>query len=177
MDLYVANCTNQVRVFHFRIPEMPSPWQATVPIGGQVKLPAPSGGFNPQQMERVVYQLEKAGGAPVSEASGSRKQVCLMWDHKPLSTAKMYDVIEQNQRLIKAEGEKLRKEAAIAIDSQVQSLGDAHQFQPPNAIEMSMVEEESADNRSPSFGEGLRVSRTEKPGETPRGRRGNKRVA
>lgn len=175
VDIYVANCVQQAYIFHFRVPESSSPWQTTIPQGGQVKLPAPPGGFNPQQADFVIKQLEKAGGANVSEARASRRRVWLMWSEKPHLTHRMYEVIEQNQNLLKLEGEKLRREAAIATNSQVEALGEAHHFQAPDAIEMSVVEEDSKSNPSPVFGEALRVSKTEEPGATPprrgRGRR------
>lgn len=174
MDLFIANCTNQVRVFHFRIPEMPSPWQVTIPIGGQVKLPAPPGGFNPPQAEYVMKQLRKAGGAPLHERSNQR--ISLLWSEKPIPVTPLYLAVEENQSRLKVDGEQLRKEAAVAVDSQVQALGDVHHFQPPEAIEMTVVEEESKSNPSPQFGEALRVSKTEQPGASPApsGRRGKR---
>jgi hypothetical protein len=178
LDIFVANCTQQAYIFHFRIPESPSPWQVTIPQGGQVKLPAPPGGFNTQQADSVISQLVRAGGASVADARVSRKRVWLMWSEKQHLTHKMYEVIEQNQKLLQLDGERLRREAAIAIDSVVDSLGDVHRFQSPDAIEVSVVEEESKNNPSPSFAEGLRVSKSEPPGATPpRGRRGNRRAA
>jgi hypothetical protein len=177
MDLYVANATQQVYTFWYRVPEGRAPLHASIPNGGQVKLPSPPGGFNRQQADVVIAQLAKAGGASVDEVRAGRKRYWLMWSEKPIPLTPIYTVIEQNQNLLKIEGEKLRKEAAIAIDSQVQSLGDTHRFQPPDALEMSMVEQESKDNPSPSFGEGLRVSRTEQPGEPPRSGRRSKRAA
>lgn len=174
MDIFVANCTQQNYIFFYRVPEEKAAWQATIPIGGQVKLPAPRGGFNVQQAEYVIEQLRKAGGAPVNEATGGRKRVWLMWSEKPIPLTPLYLAVEQNQGVLKTEGEKLRKEAAVAVDSQVQSLGDVHRFQPPDAIELSYVEEESKENRSPSFGEALRVSRTGPPVETAPRRRGKR---
>lgn len=178
MDIYVANCVQQVYILNFRVPESQSPWQVTIPQGGQVKLPAPPGGFNPQQADYVIKQIENAGGASVAEARASRKRVWLMWAEKQHLTHKMYEVIEQNQVLLKAEGEKLRKEAAVATGSQVDALGEAHHFQSPDAIEMSVQEEDTRSNPSPSFAEGLRVSKTEEPGVTPpRGSKGKGRRA
>jgi hypothetical protein len=175
MDIFVANCTQQAYQFHFRIPEYASPWQVSIPQGGQVKLPAPNGGFSTPQADSVIQQLANAGGASISEARASRKRVWLMWSEKQHLTHKMYEVIEQNQTLLKLDGERLRKEAAIAIDSQVVALGDTHHFQPPDAIEVSVAEEETKSNPSPQFAEGLRVSKSEQPGATPpRGRRGKR---
>jgi hypothetical protein len=166
-DLYIANCTQQTYTFHYRIPESVSPWQAEIRAGAQVKLPAPAGGFDAAQRDYVVEQLRRYGCLEMGEAISGRKRVWLIWSDRVISAATMYKVIEQNQNVLRVEGEGLRKEAAIAIDAQVSTMGENIGFTPPDAIEVSVVEEETKSNPSPAFSEGLRVSKTEIPGATP----------
>jgi hypothetical protein len=180
-DLYVANVTQQTHVFHFRIPESLSPWQIDIRAGGQVKVPAPAGGFNQTQRDYVIEQLQRYGGVKVDDTLSGRKRVWLVWSDRPMTTSTLYKILEQNQSALKKEGEGLRQQAAIAIDAQVSQMGENVGFAPPDAIEVSMVEQESKGNPSPEFGEGLRVSKTEAPGATPprdaRGKRAARRAA
>jgi hypothetical protein len=165
-DLYVANCTQQSHVFHYRIPESVSPWQVEIRAGAQVKLPAPAGGYDQTQRDYVIDQIQRYGGMKVDDAISSRRRTWLIWSDRPISAATLYKVLEQNQNALKKEGEGLRQQAAVAIDTQVTNLGESAGFAPPDAIEVSVVEQDGKD-KSAEFAEGLRVSKTETPGATP----------
>lgn len=170
MKLYVANCTNQVQDFIYRLPETASSRQQQIAIGGQVRI---SGDLGQKDIDAIVEQHSKYGLVDVGSIDRERQFMGMCYSvDKPVDLKYVERAFEFNLRRLEDMGRKFRQEAAVAVSNAVEEQGSGL-----TALEMSVIEEETKKNPNPTISEGTRVTRHEPPGATPSPSRRGRRAA
>jgi hypothetical protein len=169
MELYVANVTKQVVQFAYRALERSGVVIQPIPIGGQIRI-APAGSrtdLSTPEIDYIIDQHRKYGLIDVNEIDSSKTPfhgMCYSIG-KPISVDKLYRAMKRNEDALEEQGKQIRKEAAIAVNNQIENTIGENLKQ----LEMSITEEEPRggypDDRNP-LGEGVRVLR-EEPGGSP----------
>lgn len=166
MHLYIANGTNQVQDFIYRLPETTSPRQQMIPIGGQIKI---AGDLNKPQIDAIVeqhaiYGLVAAEDIDLTvDSAGKRTMVNLCYSvGKEVNIAKIIRMIENNKGVQTERGKQHRIEAAVALNT---ALEDQMPGQSAlNKLDISVVEERrDQTDESPVISEGISVTRTAAP--------------
>lgn len=180
MKMYVANCTNQVQQFIYRLPEVPAPRTQVIDIGRQTLL---SGDLGQEDIDAIIAQHSKYGFKSVSEVeqksnAGERQFVGLVYSDKPISVEKIRRALLLNQNVLILRGRENRKAAAVAANDAIQRSDEGTNL---GLKALDLQVEEIADNKNPNpaFNEGVRVSSeetdSEVTGRAPRqGKRNNK---
>lgn len=160
MKVFVANFTNQVQDFAYRLPEQTSVRRTRIEMGGQVRLPED---LNPIDVEAIVKQHSRYGVVMVEEVNRTRPFVglCISLD-KPVPIETIQIGRRHNLDVLRQRGKEIRQAAAISINNAMEEQTPALQ-----ALEVSVIEEQRKDGVDAEFAEGIRVSRFEPPGETP----------
>jgi hypothetical protein len=168
--LYVANVTKQIVQFAYRLPERQGVIIQPIPIGGQVKI-SPLGGredLSTPEIDAILDQHRKYGLIPVGEIDSSKTPfhgMCYSVD-KPISVDKLHRAMTRNEDALEQLGKDIRKEAAIAVNNQIEGTIGENLRQ----LEMSITEEEPRggypDTHEP-LGEGVRVIREDEGGNLP----------
>jgi hypothetical protein len=177
MDLYVANCTNQGHLFAYKVPESQSPWQVPIPQGGQIKVPAPAGGFNVHQVNYIVAHHERYGMRKYDEVDRAGFVGLVYAVDRPVALGVIKKVYEHNNAVLTRQGDQNRRDAAIAADSQIVDAFKNAGLVAPAAVErgaseFEMAEIETKSNPSPEMGlQKIRVDRSGTALEARRGRR------
>lgn len=170
MKLYVANCTNQVQDFIYRLPETASSRQQRIEIGGQIQI---SGTLSKMDIDAVIEQHTKYGMVSVDEIDRTRQFIGICYSvDKPVDLKYVARAFDINKYVLDERGKTIRQEAAIAVSNSVEEQGAGL-----TALDMSVVEEQTPKNPDPKIAEGVRVSRLETPGKTPTSARGRGRRA
>jgi hypothetical protein len=174
-ELYVANVSKQICNFAYRAPERSGVVIQVIPIGGQI-LVAPNGtntNLNTLEVEAILKQYEKYGLVPVDElGTAPFNGLCYSLD-KPISVDKLKKAMTKLEESLAILGRKMRSEAALAVNSQIETQIGA----PLRQLEMSFTEEEPRAGYSDDvehLSEGVRVTRAADPDKFPslaRGRR------
>lgn len=158
MKLYIANGTHQIQDFQYRLPEYKTYRQQQIPIGGQIKI---SGELNEKQIEIIIQFHLKYGMTKHSEINDFKGYYIpyIYSVDNPISAEVIAELIIQNREFNKVKGEKLRAEAAVAVNSLIEeNAGDKL-----TAFEMEITERKSKD-RDPTIEEKIVVTRDEKRG-------------
>jgi hypothetical protein len=165
-ELFVGNVSKQIVHFAYRALERSGIVTQIIPIGGQVRI-APSGtntNLTTQEIDAILGQYKKYGITDISEIDTSRKPfdgLCYSIG-KPISADKLRKAMKKNEDALDALGRQMRKEAALAVNSQIEQQIGA----PLRNLEMSFAEEEPragyADDLN-HLAEGVRVTRDELP--------------
>lgn len=177
-QLFVANVTKQIVQFAYRLPERQGVVVQPIPIGGQVRI-SPLGGredLSTPEIDAILDQYRKYGLISVSEIESSKTPfhgMCYSLD-KPISVEKLHRAMKRNEDALEDLGKQLRKEAALAVNNQIEGTIGENLRQ----LEMSITEEEPRggypEDHDP-VGEGVRVIREEGGNTLPFiGRRGRK---
>jgi hypothetical protein len=161
-ELYIGNVSKQVQQFSYRSPERPGVIVQTIPIGGQIRV-SPNGqhiDLNPIEIDAILAQHRAYGIVDVDDIDTKQSPfsgVCYSIG-KPISVDKLRRAMQKKEDTLEAFGKKLRQEAALAVNSQIEEQIGA----PLRQLEMSFVEEEPkggfADD-SEQLAEGIRVTR------------------
>lgn len=181
MKMYVANCTQQRQSFMYRVPEtngsgmMGGMRVQDIEIGGQTAL---SGDLNKFQIDAIVSQHARYGLVAVDEIDRTRGAftgMCYSID-KPVPVNKLLYVINANRGVLDLRGQAIRKEAAVAVNQQVESqMGDSVSgARPPQLEKLEIEVQEEKQGTGPTHEpveERLRVTRREDPTPAPRQRR------
>jgi len=164
--LYVANTTRQAHQFLYQVPEYPAPFMQNIPPGGQIAV---SKDLNPVQLEAVVQHHRMYGMVHADERPNGYSGLCYSVD-KPVKLDRIQNAVVHNDAVLAERGRKQREDAAIAVNSQIETQM-REQDMPGNlrVLEMEAVEEVSGAD-TPRVAEGVRVSR-ESPAPRARGRR------
>ena len=178
-ELYIGNVSKQIQIFTYRSPERPGVITQTIPIGGQIRI-SPNGvhvDLSTPEIDAIIGQHMTYGLVSIDEIDKKQSPfnaLCYSIG-KPISVEKLRKGMLKKEESVRAFGQKLRQEAALAVNSQIESSGH-----PLRELEMSFEEEEpsggyaeDADHNS----EGILVTRTAEPGApTPieMGRRGRR---
>ena len=165
MKLYIANCTQQVQSFMYRVPETPAPRMQPIGIGQQIQI---SGDLSQFDIDAIVEQHSRYGLVAVDAIDRTRPfiGVCYSVDkHVPVDKIKR--ALEHNESVLIERGRVMRQEAAVALNNSLEEQTDGLKN-----LELT-VQEEYPDKHSgdgPVIAEGIRVQRPENTGPVKRGR-------
>jgi hypothetical protein len=171
-ELYIGNVSKQIFVFCYRSPERPGVIAQTIPIGGQIRI-SPNGklvDLSTPEIESIISQHRAYGIVPIEEVDklrGPFDGICYSIG-KQISVEKLRRAMLKKEEALKAFGQVMRKEAALAVNSQIEEQIGA----PLRELEMSFQEEEPRAGYSEDgdhLAEGVRVTRDE--AVVPMGRR------
>jgi hypothetical protein len=160
--LFIANVTKQIYQFAYRAPERAGVVVQTIPIGGQVLI-APNGSdpdLTLQVIEAIIAQHRKYGLVAYSELKSVRGPfhgICYQID-KPFNEDQIRLAMLKNEDMLIALGVKIRQEAALAVNNQIEAQIGA----PLRRLEMSVEEREPRDGYASDLthvSEGVRVAR------------------
>jgi hypothetical protein len=158
VKLYVGNGTHHVIDFQYRLPEFKTYRMQMIAIGGQTRL---SGDLNEKQIEIIISFHIKYGMVKYSEINDF-KGFFIPYIYSidaPISSEVLTELIVQNRAYNKRIGEKLRAEAAIAVNAQIEENAGAQL----TAFEMEITEKDSKD-RDPTIAEKIVITRDQKKG-------------
>ena len=165
MKFYVANCTQQIQDFTYRLPETNSIRAQRIEIGGQIAL---SGDLGTLDIEAVIQQHQKYGLVNMVEIDRTKPFIGLCYSvDKPVPIDKIVNAMVHNVEVLKDRGRAHRQEAAIVINNTIEE-----QTPSLKSLEVSIVEEQSKNGASPEFAEGVRISRYDTPTSQPQPPRG-----
>lgn len=179
-ELYVGNVSKQIQQFLYRALERPGIVMQTIPIGGQIRV-SPNGAktdLTTPEIDYIIEQHRTYGMMPVEEIDnkGSPFSGLCYSIGKQISPEKLRRGMLRKEEALNEFGKKLRQEAALAVNSQIEQQIGA----PLRELEMSFTEEEPRGGYSEDtshVAEGIRVTRQVENGppvpET--GRRGSRR--
>src|SRR5215469_4546973 len=161
-ELYIGNMSKQIQQFCYRIRERQGVIVQTIQIGGQIRV-SPNGRDTDLPVEMIDHILEQHRGYgivsidDVLEEGRAFDSTCYSIG-QPITGEKLHRAMQTKERAVSEFGRKLREEAAVAVNSQIEeTIGG-----PIRGLEMSFTEEEPkggyADNME-HVAEGVRVSR------------------
>lgn len=120
--MFVANCTHQIQVFIYRLPESKRSFTQEIPIGGQVQLTGLGGGeLSTKDVESIVRQQAKYGMVDVHEIDRRKPffGTCFSLD-KPIHVDKIRNAIEHNRGILDARGREIRQLAAVGVSAKIE---------------------------------------------------------
>lgn len=172
-ELYIGNVSKQICQFAYRALEKSGVVIQPIPIGGQVRI-APNGSkvnLTTPEIDYIIGQHRKYGIASVDELDKNRSPfsgLCYSID-KPISAEKLRRAMQKQEEALNELGSQMRKEAALAVNSQIEGqIG-----RPLRQLEMSFEEVEPQGgyaNDIDHVSEGVRVTRDELPTVDSNGR-------
>lgn len=165
-ELYVGNVSKQIVQFAYRALERPGIVLQTIPIGGQIRV-SPDGrriDLTSTEIDFIVDQHRTYGLTSVDEFDKAGPFSCLCFQiGKPISAEKLRRAMDKRETGLGDFGKKLRQEAALAVNSQIEEQIGA----PLRNLEMSFTEEEPRGGYSDDMdhiSEGVRVTRLSEHG-------------
>jgi hypothetical protein len=173
-ELYIGNASKHTHMFAYRTLERLGIITQAIPMGGQIRI-SPNGApadMSPLEIEYIVGQQRAYGLIPIEELDRTSPFYGLVYSTgKPISEDKLLRAIEKRENELKVMGQKIRQEAALAVNSQIESRIGA----PIRQLEMSFTEEEPRAGYADAIdhiSEGVRVTRAVENGPSiGRGRR------
>src|SRR5262245_37330361 len=175
-ELFVGNISKQIQMFAYRVPERAGIITQTITIGGQISV-SPNGmliDLSTMEIDAIINQHKMYGLVPIDDLSGSNSPFNgLVYSiGKPITAEKLHRAMRKKDEEVKKFGQKIRQEAALAVNSQIEEQIGA----PLRQLEMSFQEEEPRGGYAEDLdhaAEGVRVTRGENtiPIEGRRGRR------
>lgn len=156
MRLYVANSTQQVVNFVYRIPEFSGFRAQNIAIGSQIKLPED---LTAEAVDAIVSHHARYGMIRADEINQARefKGLCYSVD-KPVPEVKINSLMEHNTGELVKLGKQIRAEAALTSNVGLETdLAESGRPESLRGFDMSIVEE-SHDERdpTPAIAEGFR---------------------
>jgi len=179
-ELYIGNISKQIQIFTYRSPERPGVIAQPIPIGGQIRISPNGTHFNlsPPEIDAILLQHAAYGLCNIDEMDKRQSPfsgLCYSIG-KAFTPEKLRKAMIKKEEAVKAFGQKLRQEAALAVNSQIaeQSGQNLREFEMSyEDLEPSGGYSENADHSS----EGVLVTSKAEPGApTPIeiGRRGRR---
>lgn len=159
--MFVANCTQQIQDFQYRLPERAEMLRQSIAIGGQIVL---ADDLRPMDVDAVKDQHERYNMIHVDRIGTVRAFVPLVYSlDRPVRSERIAEQVEANQLILVERGRKIRQDAAIAVNARVENqLAEDRAEARLNQLEMSVVEENrDPRDESPEVAEGVRVTRGE----------------
>jgi hypothetical protein len=140
------------------LPEYKTYRMQNIPIGGQIRL---SGELDEKQIDTIVQFHVKYGMIRVTELDQFRGYfVPYMFSiDVPIPAEKIVELIVHNREVTKVLGEKLRAEAAVAVNAQIEENAG----EKLTAFEMEITEKQSKD-RDPEIAEKITITRAKERG-------------
>lgn len=167
--LYIANCTKQTQDFIYRVLEDSGLRRQRIEVGTQIAL---SGDLSTKDIEYIVEQHARYGMVPDTEVKSTKPFVgtCYAID-RPVKLDYLRLALSHNDVVLTERGQTIRKEAAVAINNQIESSTG----QPLKNLEVEVSEDTK--NKESEFNETVQVTRgaTGKP-TVPRRSRSRQRA-
>lgn len=164
--LYIANGTNQIQDFHFRLAGKKQVQQQKIQIGGQELI---SGDFTPSQIAEIVNHHGTYGMIPAAEIgrNGVRAPYAFSID-KPFNAAQILQLVKSNHGELVEMGKKIRENAAIIVGNNlgkgIRESGTGVQF---TGAEIEILEEAKFDgSEGDGFNEKTIIERTDRQGNS-----------
>jgi hypothetical protein len=166
-ELYIGNVSKQIQQFCYRSPERPGVITQTIPIGGQIRI-SPNGqlvDLSPPEIEAILSQHRTYGIVDIDDIDNKQSPfsgICYSIG-KAMSPEKLRRAMVKKEESLKAFGQRLRQEAALAVNSQIEEQIGA----PLRNLEMSFEEEEPRSGYADELdhlSEGVRVTRDQVEG-------------
>lgn len=161
-ELYIGNVSKQIFQFCYRSPDRPGVITQTIPIGGQIRI-SPNGvhvDLSPPEIDAIIDQHRAYGIVAIEDVDrlrGPFDGICYSVG-KQISVEKLRRAMVKKEEALKAFGQKMRQEAALAVNSQIEEQIGA----PLRQLEMSFQEEEPKGGYADEvdhMAEGVRVTR------------------
>lgn len=166
MKMYVGNCTQQVQSFQYRVPEQSGVRMQQIEIGSQTQL---SGDLNQKQIDSIVEQHARYGMVREDEIDRTKKFSGLVYQiDRPITKVKLGYLIDVNQKALTKIGEENRKNAAVAISSDLEKAAPG-----ATSVELEVVEDEKQGGDI-TLNETVHVEDHERTGRNPDEQRGGK---
>jgi hypothetical protein len=161
-ELYIGNVSKQIQVFAYRVPERQGVITQTIPIGGQIRV-SPNGtlvDLTTPEIDAIISQHRMYGlrSADDLKENNSPFNGLIYSIGKTISVDKLHKAMRKKDDELKDFGTKIRQEAALAVNSQIEEQIGA----PLRQLEMSFQEEEPRGGYAEDLdhiAEGVRVSR------------------
>lgn len=154
MKMFVANCSQQVQDFMYRVPNNAGMRVQKIEIGGQTPI---SGDLTEKDIEYIVGQHARYGMVRVDEIDRTKPFMGLCWDDKPIKVDHIRRAVEHNTGVLVERGKQIMAEAAIATSENIE--GNNPDLKLRN-LEMAVTEDKT-DN--PELNTGVSVSRNNPP--------------
>lgn len=172
MKLYIANCTRQLSILNYRIPEVPNPVSSPVEVGRQFSASG-TRELNSPQIDSIIAQLTIYGMRSVKDEIRDEMIPYIYSIDEPVRPEEIRRVMEHNSGQLTQRGRRLREDAALATKANMDKLASADEIaQPPSTLELS-VQQEKPIGDEPQMSEGVRIRQDDAPGD--KAPRGNKR--
>lgn len=162
--LFIANGTNQIQDFHFRLPGAKQVQQQKIAIGGQELI---SGDLTEQQITAIVNHHGKYGMIPASEIGtpGAPAPYAFQVD-KAFTSAQILTLVKRNHGELVEMGRKIRENAAVIVGNSlgkgIRESGTGVQF---TGAEIEITEETKFDGSDgDGFNEKTIIERTDRQG-------------
>jgi hypothetical protein len=158
MQMYVANGTHQNVDFQYRLPEFKNYRRQMIPIGGQIRI---SGDLSIEQIDIIAKFHMKYGMIRVTEIDQFKGYyIPYMFSvDKPIPAEKIIELVVNNREVNKKTGERLRAEAAIAVNAQIEENAG----EKLTALEMEITEVQRKD-RDQEIAEKITITRSKERG-------------
>ena len=150
--------------FQYRLPEYRTYRMQTIPIGGQIKI---SGDLNEKQIDIIIQFHLKYGIKKYSEI-GEFKGFFIPYIYSidnPISAETITELVIQNREYNKNQGERLRAEAAIAVNAMIEENAGEQL----TAFEIEIIEKQTKD-RDPEIAEKITITRSPDRGAPQEGK-------
>jgi hypothetical protein len=156
--MFVANGTHQSIDFQYRLPEYKTYRQQMIPIGGQIRI---SGELNEKQIDIIAQFHQKYGMIRSNELDQFRGFfVPYVYSiDTPVSAEIIAELVIHNREVQKVKGEKLRAEAAVAVNAMIEENAQ----EKLTSFEMEITEKPAKD-RDPTIAEKITITRSKERG-------------
>jgi hypothetical protein len=166
-ELYIGNMSKQIQQFAYRSPERPGVITQVIPIGGQIRV-SPNGmhvDLSTPEIDSIISQHRAYGIVAIDEVDKNQSPfsaTCYSIG-KPITPERLRKAMLKKEEALEAFGRKLRQEAAIAVNSQIEEASGG----PLRELEMSFTEVEPKGgyvDDTDHTAEGVLVTRSAQPG-------------
>jgi hypothetical protein len=174
--MFIANLTQQIQVFCYRVVEEASPFRQEIPIGGQIMI---AKDLSPADVELIIGAHQVYGmirAEDVDRATGL-VPTCFQMD-KRISIQIIEKGLRHNRQVLEIRGREQRKQSAVLTSNAINDrLASAEIPAGLAEVDISIVEEEPKGGyqHDKPVGEGIKVSATEPGDPPPAARRGQGR--
>src|ERR1017187_10151808 len=109
--MYVANFTQQIQVFIYRLLESSRPFQLEIPIGGQVEIPGSQGReIDSKDIDYVIEQHAKYGMIKADEIDRTRRFSGTCYSiGSPVPAAKIEKGLHMNRAALVQQGNEIQR--------------------------------------------------------------------
>jgi hypothetical protein len=158
MRMFIANGTHQNIDFQYRLPEYKTYRMQTIPIGGQIRI---SGELNEKQID-IIAQFHASYGMVRSNELSTFSGYYIPYIYsidEPISEETIVELIVHNREVNKVNGEKLRAEAAVAVNAMIEENAG----EKLTSFEFEITEKPMKD-RDPTIAEKIVITRDKEKG-------------